>query len=315
LIGENSAVESPLVNFRRADQWLAGREVIAQYRDHVEKALKANGYCVAVVPHIVQQSGTLMPVNALHDTLFALDGAEEGLMLLIDGAHSLGQVPVHAKSYRNAIFLWSGHKWAYGPHGTGGLVFGEGVRDPLIQAIAGSSGMREPFVFSPEWTRRSMPSLSTRQWVGIDTSRFIGLDASMDLHRILWREQSDGPDEWEVKADRTLHLRTQMVRMLESELQRFGSPFRVLFPTDARVLAEVTTHSVAPGIVLLDSGYDGETRLKFHDRVVMFLADRHIIVNTLENSGYIRLCLTPFLTSDQVEVACRSIAQSHYPNR
>ncbi len=74
------------------------------------------------VSHVLWTTGAILPVDELR--------AETGLPLLVDGAQSVGAVPVDASGVD--FYTVSGQKWLCGPEGTGALV----VMDPDALRIA-----------------------------------------------------------------------------------------------------------------------------------------------------------------------------------
>jgi L-cysteine/cystine lyase len=65
--------------------------------------------------HVLWTTGQVLPVDELK--------AETGLPILVDGAQSVGTIPVDASGLD--FYTVSGQKWLCGPEGTGALVVGE----------------------------------------------------------------------------------------------------------------------------------------------------------------------------------------------
>jgi L-cysteine/cystine lyase len=72
--------------------------------------------------HVLWTTGQVLPVHELK--------VETGLPILVDGAQSVGTIPVDATGLD--YYTISGQKWLCGPEGTGGLV----VRDPDALRVA-----------------------------------------------------------------------------------------------------------------------------------------------------------------------------------
>jgi len=72
--------------------------------------------------HVLWTTGQLLPVHDLK--------ARTGLPILVDGAQSVGTIPVDARGLD--FYTVSGQKWLCGPEGTGGLV----VADPHALRVA-----------------------------------------------------------------------------------------------------------------------------------------------------------------------------------
>jgi len=67
------------------------------------------------ISHVIWTTGAILPVHDLR--------AETGLPLLVDGAQSVGAIPVDATGLD--FYTVSGQKWLCGPEGTGALVVAE----------------------------------------------------------------------------------------------------------------------------------------------------------------------------------------------
>jgi selenocysteine lyase/cysteine desulfurase len=74
------------------------------------------------VSHVAWTTGQVLPVREL---------AELGPPVLVDGAQSVGAVPVDVGETGAAFYAFSGQKWLLGPGGTGGLV----VRPECLERV------------------------------------------------------------------------------------------------------------------------------------------------------------------------------------
>ncbi len=68
------------------------------------------------VSHITSASSLVFPVTRIVREL-----NERGIDVVVDGAHSAGQIPVDVAGLRPTYFVGSGHKWLSAPKGTGFL--------------------------------------------------------------------------------------------------------------------------------------------------------------------------------------------------
>lgn len=154
----------------------AGDEVITTTDEHfgLLGPLHASGARVVVVPpdpariaaamtprtkllalsHVLWTTGRLLPVHELK--------ASTGLPVLVDGAQSVGVIPVDASGLD--FYTVSGQKWLCGPEGTGALV----VADPEALRVAHPSYLSQQSheldgVFEPHpGARRFEPNLTPR---------------------------------------------------------------------------------------------------------------------------------------------------------
>ena len=131
--------------------------------------------------HVLWTTGQLLPVHELRE--------RTGLPILVDGAQSVGVIPVDARGLD--FFTLSGQKWLCGPEGTGGLVVAhpEALRvahpsylsqaahepdgtfeprpggrrfDPNLTPNALVAGLRAALATLPEWGFERAASMASR---------------------------------------------------------------------------------------------------------------------------------------------------------
>lgn len=112
----------------------------------VERAIRPETVLIAAT-HASNVVGTILPVRAL-----AAIAREHDLLLLVDGAQSLGALPFTLGDLGADLLAFTGHKALLGPMGTGGLVMGERVDiarfEPLMR---GGTGSRSESQQQPEF--------------------------------------------------------------------------------------------------------------------------------------------------------------------
>ena len=116
--------------------------------------------------HVCWMSGNLLPVTELKEAT--------GLPVLVDGAQSVGAIPVEAGQVD--FYAFSCQKWLCGPDGTGGLA----VRDPEALAVTAPSylsqaGYEPTGAFSP----RAGAARFDSGWT--PPPSLAGLDAALDI--------------------------------------------------------------------------------------------------------------------------------------
>jgi L-cysteine/cystine lyase len=96
---------------------VSGAEVIVvePYPERIVSAVTERTRLIAV-SHVLWTTGAILPVHEI--------GAATGVPILVDGAQSVGVIPVDARGLD--YYTISGQKWLCGPDGTGALV----VADP-----------------------------------------------------------------------------------------------------------------------------------------------------------------------------------------
>jgi len=79
---------------------------------------------LVVLSHLLWNTGQLMPIGAIADSL---KEHPKKPFLLVDAAQSFGQIPIKDAASKVDIYAFTGHKWAFGPEGLGGVVLSERV--------------------------------------------------------------------------------------------------------------------------------------------------------------------------------------------
>ena len=122
--------------------------------------------------HIVSVPALILPIKEL-----AAAARARGALVLVDGAHALGQVPVDVGALGVDFWLGNGHKWLYSPKGSAVLW----VRPPLQRLV-------EPTVIS--WEGRGATHFQLAfSYVGTtDVSRTLAMGAALAFRAALGTE-------------------------------------------------------------------------------------------------------------------------------
>lgn len=87
----------------------------------IEEALRSNTKLI-VATHATNSTGAIMPIAE-----FAEIARKHNVLLLVDGAQTLGAIPVDVQALGVDLYAFPGHKGLLGPTGTGGLYIGPSV--------------------------------------------------------------------------------------------------------------------------------------------------------------------------------------------
>jgi len=87
----------------------------------IEEAIRSNTKLIAAT-HAANSTGAIMPIAE-----FAEVAQKHNVLLLVDGAQTLGAIPVDVQSLGVDLYAFPGHKGLLGPPGTGGLYIGPNV--------------------------------------------------------------------------------------------------------------------------------------------------------------------------------------------
>jgi len=87
----------------------------AQALDALKKALRP-GVKALVLSHVLYTTGATLPLKEIAEMARAA-----GCLVIVDGAQSVGAIPVNAPDLAVDAYAFSGQKWLLGPESTGGL--------------------------------------------------------------------------------------------------------------------------------------------------------------------------------------------------
>jgi isopenicillin-N epimerase len=127
---------------------------------------------VVFFSHITSTTGLVLPAKQLC-TL----ARERGALSHVDGAHAIGQIPLHLHDLGCDFYATSPHKWLCAPKGTGTLYVREELLDRLWVTVA-----------SAGWKDRGLKAYRFSNFGTSNLSVMVGLKAALDFHRAI------GPD-------------------------------------------------------------------------------------------------------------------------
>ena len=116
---EGLAIDTLPVQQLRGDQTVTDAGVT----DALEQSLTPRTRLV-VLSHLLWNTGQVMPIAAVADQL---SQHPQQPFLLVDAAQSFRQIPVEEAASAADIYAFTGHKWACGPEGLGGVALSERV--------------------------------------------------------------------------------------------------------------------------------------------------------------------------------------------
>jgi len=96
-----------------------------------DAAIDARTRLVAV-SHVLWATGAVMPIAGIAEIAHA-----RGAILVVDGAQSVGAIPVALAATGADVYAMSAQKWLLGPEGMGAVAVAPGVRDRLAPAFGG----------------------------------------------------------------------------------------------------------------------------------------------------------------------------------
>ena len=139
-------------------------ELIAPFRTAIGPRTR-----VISVSHVNFTNGTIMPVRALVEL-----ARPHGIIVVVDGAHPPGMMPVDLRALDADFYASSPHKWLLAPQGTGLLYLRREWRSRLWPTVA-----------SGGWDDAELGAHRLNHLGTADESRLAGLLAALRFHRAL----------------------------------------------------------------------------------------------------------------------------------
>ena len=105
----------------------------------IEKSLTPRTRLV-VLSHLLWNTGQIMPIEIISEQLQQHPNKP---FLMVDAAQSFGQIPIHEAASKADIFGFTGHKWACGPEGLGGVSLSDRVIAEVNPTVIGWRSIRD----------------------------------------------------------------------------------------------------------------------------------------------------------------------------
>jgi isopenicillin-N epimerase len=161
--------------------------------------------------HITTTTGLILPAKEI-----CAIARQRGILSIIDGAHSIGQVPLNLNDIGCDYYGTSPHKWLMAPKGTGVLYLREEAQDRLWVNIV-----------SGEWNKKELKAYRFSNLGTSNLSILKGLLAAIKFHR-------------EVGPDRVFARQRQLARLVYDGYQRIPRA-KLLTPDHAELWGALTT--------------------------------------------------------------------------
>jgi selenocysteine lyase/cysteine desulfurase len=245
--------------------------------EKVSAALEANAGTIyaASFSHIVSVPAVILPVAQL----IALCHSH-GVLVLIDGAHALGQIPVDVTALDADFWLGNGHKWLYSPKGSA-LLWVRPDRQALI----------EPTTIS--WEGQGLTHFQMAfSYVGTtDNSRTLAMSAALDFRKSVGTEAAivNYMHTLAVTGGRRL-AEMWGTELLFSDTSRFAAMVDVRVPTTNSTLA----HLIGPALMT-----------RFNTFVPIY--DLSVVGGAIPNTFYARVSCQIYTELSDIEFLATSV--------
>ena len=155
----------PVADLRGSAQQAAGSVL-----ERLEAALTPQTRLV-VLSHLLWNTGQLMPIPAVAQRLAA---ATQPPWLLVDGAQTLGAIPVAEAAAAADIYGCTGHKWCGGPEGLGVVALSQRLLEQASPTLIGWRSLAEETTgtsgFHRDGRRFEVATSCTPLFAGLDQS-------------------------------------------------------------------------------------------------------------------------------------------------
>jgi selenocysteine lyase/cysteine desulfurase len=223
-----------LLNFPASDAYL-----IAQ----TKQMLAAGGYKLCIFSHLTSTPAIVLPIKELTAVCHQV-----GALVLIDGAHALGQIPINVTDIGADFYVSNGHKWLYSPKGSAFMWVSPQDQAGLVPTVISSSGKTDyagAFEYTGTRDYTAFASMSAavqfRQQLGdqriTDYNHELAVWAAYTLAQ-MWGTEVLTNNNATMGAMATIRLPTNdmsAAQLLQSRLQQDYDTYIVVFPFQNRV--------------------------------------------------------------------------------
>jgi len=146
---------------------------------------------IAIVDHVTSESALILPLQEI-----AARARAKGTLVLGDGAHALGMLPVDIPSLGVDWYTGNLHKWAWSPR-SAGILWADPRRHAGLHPTVISWGLDDGIAAEFDWvgTRNPAPFLAAP--AGIDLLHEWGLDrVRAHNHALAWEAAVTLPRRW-----------------------------------------------------------------------------------------------------------------------
>ncbi len=124
---------------KQIDNGLLDRQVIQDILLNRLKELISPKTRLVVLSHLLWNTGQIMPIGAVSNLL---NSYSQRPYLLVDAAQSFGHIVTEREASLADIYAFTGHKWACGPEGLGGVALSERVLRESRPTLIGWRSLR-----------------------------------------------------------------------------------------------------------------------------------------------------------------------------
>ncbi|MER3480610.1 MAG: aminotransferase [Meiothermus sp.] len=177
------------------------------YVERVEQALTPRTK-VAILDHLTSETALILPLAEMAERARA-----KGVLVLADGAHAPGQIPLDLPGLGVDWYVANLHKWAFAPRGCG-ILWARPERQPGLHPPVISWGLDGGFTREFDWVGTQDPSAYLAAPEGIRFMRDLGLEAlRQHNHALAWGAARMLMDRWNLRLETPQSMIGSMVTL------------------------------------------------------------------------------------------------------
>lgn len=235
-----------------------------QLTDVYRKAITGRTRLISMV-HMTNTNGMILPVKEVSELAHKSD-----ILVCVDGAQSAGMIRIDLPDLGCDFFAASGHKWLFGPKGTGILYAREEKRDMLKPLMVSGNWSGSDIRMFEDYNTRNLPEV-------------LGLGSALEFNNMLGQDR---------KQERIYSLKRYFRSFLEDDRR-----FRIVTPASDALSAGIQVVEIS-GKRAVDAGkYLADN---FH------IDCRPMSSNGL---NALRISLSVFNTRDDVDVLIKGLRE------
>ncbi|WP_008312413.1 aminotransferase class V-fold PLP-dependent enzyme [Leptolyngbya sp. PCC 6406] len=252
-----------------------GGDPLTVITDHLQPRTR-----LLVISHILWNTGQMLPLADLVEHCHG--HRPDPVWVLVDGAQSVGMVPLDLTASEVDFYAFTGHKWCCGPAGLGGLYVRPEIRDRIAPTFIGwrsitTDGQGNPTGWNPNGQRYEVATS--------DYALMPALQAALAVH-----------DQWgtaQQRRDRICHLSTQLWQGLQT-LEGIHCIMATPPPS---------------GLVSFQVMEGGQPNRDRHTQIVQNGETQGIFLRTLLHPHCVRACVSYLTLESEVEILLDHIRQ------
>jgi L-cysteine/cystine lyase len=158
-----------------------GRGERAETLEAMAKAIRP-GTKLVMLSHVAWGTGAILPLREITELAHAV-----GALVLVDGAQSVGSIPVDMDAEGADFYAFSGQKWLCGPEGTGGIFVRADRLDRFVPGFVGGFGIKHDETYRPNDAEafEFVPGAQRFEVGSVYRPGIYGLQASVEWRRAL----------------------------------------------------------------------------------------------------------------------------------